>query len=276
MTRWNSIYIWLILVAWPFHLLTGQNLYDPTNTRLFANHLFNTGQYDFAASEYEKLVFFEPANDSFKLQLISSYRLDGQYKKASQRCVELYDGRLEIIPGPLAREYASSLLLQKYTAQARDFLDTNQQMNTSFAKDARLGSWLLEKNWQQAYHISQEHPGANEHLSRLASKGVGLSYKSPWLAGGMSVIIPGAGKLYTGYWQDGLLALLFVSANAWQAYRGFNKKGIESAYGWTFASISFLFYSGNIYGAVKSAKKYNTRLDDELLQEAEHFIYGNF
>ena len=80
----------------------------------------------------------------------------------------------------------------------------------------------------------------------------------------MSAIIPGSGKFYTGRWRDGAVAFLFVSLNTWQAYRAFNKNGINSIYGWIFGTISLTFYSANIYGSYKSALNFNKKILNNL------------
>ena len=66
--------------------------------------------------------------------------------------------------------------------------------------------------------------------------------------------------------------MLFVAANAWQAYRGFNEHGIKSTYGWTFASLSASFYIGNIFGAVKAAKRYNKNKRNEIDNQVFDFV----
>jgi hypothetical protein len=89
----------------------------------------------------------------------------------------------------------------------------------------------------------------------------------------MSTFIPGSGKIYTKNWQDGLIALLFVASNAWQAYRGFSKDGVKSTYGWVFGSIGAGFWLGNIYGSYKSAQKFNKQIQKGYHDKISGVIY---
>jgi TM2 domain-containing membrane protein YozV len=88
--------------------------------------------------------------------------------------------------------------------------------------------------------------------------------KSPFVAGTLSTILPGAGKVYAGRWKDGLVSLLFVGANAYSAYRGFSSGGIQSPYGWLFGGLSAGFYIGGIYGSQKAARIYNHTLEAKI------------
>ena len=94
-------------------------------------------------------------------------------------------------------------------------------------------------------------------FAQLTNEALTLKRKSPIVAVGLSTVVPGLGKAYSGAWKDGLVSLVFVSLTAWQGYRGFKNHGMNSAYGWTFASISGAFYIGNLYGSAKAAKKRN-------------------
>ena len=97
-------------------------------------------------------------------------------------------------------------------------------------------------------------------------------FKNPFIAGSFSALIPGTGKFYTGNWGDGVFSMLFIAGNVWQAYRGFNEHGIKSGYGWAFASLSASFYVGNIFGAVKAAKRYNKTRKNDIDNQIFEFV----
>ncbi len=78
--------------------------------------------------------------------------------------------------------------------------------------------------------------------------------KSPLLAAAMSAVIPGSGRVYAGRPWDGLMGFLTVAlmANgAWLANE--NGSAIEKG---IFIPIAAIFYSGEIYGAWRTAKYY--------------------
>ena len=62
--------------------------------------------------------------------------------------------------------------------------------------------------------------------------------------------------------------MVLVGATGIQAYRGFNEKGVKSAYGWIFGGFGAGLYLGNIYGSFKSAKDFNHKHENELLKKA--------
>ena len=103
-----------------------------------------------------------------------------------------------------------------------------------------------------------------------------MKYKSRFLAGSLSAIIPGMGKVYSGRWKDGIISLLFVAGTGYQAYRAFNDKGIESVYGWIMGSLSLGFYIGNIYGSAKAARLYNTKQDQFYREKVTHYYIDHY
>lgn len=80
-----------------------------------------------------------------------------------------------------------------------------------------------------------------------------LPRKSPWLAAGLSAVVPGLGRVYTGRWQDGLVSFLLVGIPSALAAQGFHEDGEASVRGWILASTAALFYAGNVYGSAVGA-----------------------
>jgi len=136
-----------------------------------------------------------------------------------------------------------------------------------------LNSW--EKSSELLLVLKNPNSIYYDNLYTLIAGHHNIRYKSPFKAGLMSGVIPGSGKFYTKNWQDGVIAFIFVTANAWQSYRGFKKHGTKSAYGWIFGTLSAGFYIGNIFGSVKSAKRYNHKLDDELYIKSANTLVDN-
>ena len=92
----------------------------------------------------------------------------------------------------------------------------------------------------------------------------------------MSMLIPGTGKMYAGYWKDGLVSLLMTSMMAWQAYRGFDQRGIKSGYGWVYTGLATGFYIGNLYGTVKAVRKFNTHFKHQTIHKIEKITFSTF
>ena len=78
--------------------------------------------------------------------------------------------------------------------------------------------------------------------------------KSPLLAGVLSTIIPGAGRIYACKWFDGLMGFFIVYLTAASAIESSKR---DNAFNKVFSySIAGVFYTGEIYGAYRSAKYY--------------------
>ena len=57
------------------------DLFSEKNTAEFAQFLFESNQYGFAAEEFERLAFLYPANQEYQLALLESYRYANECTK---------------------------------------------------------------------------------------------------------------------------------------------------------------------------------------------------
>ena len=101
--------------------------------------------------------------------------------------------------------------------------------------------------------------GSCESPESLIGKINNLKKKRSLNAVALSFLIPGLGKVYANQPKNGLLTLFTNGLFGYQAYRGFNQKGISSIYGWAFLSASTIFYFGNLYGSYAAVNRYNTQ-----------------
>jgi hypothetical protein len=101
-------------------------------------------------------------------------------------------------------------------------------------------------------------------LHALGLEGTKLHPKSAGLAGAMSAIVPGSGKVYAGRAWDGLYSFLIIGILASQSYEGYRKDGPVSVRCMTFGLLGSVFYAGNIYGSFMAANLYNRSLERAL------------
>ena len=80
----------------------------------------------------------------------------------------------------------------------------------------------------------------------------GYKPKSPWLAGVMSAVIPGSGKIYAGDLRSGISTLMIVGALGGIAAESWIKLGGRDWRTIALSSVFGLFYIGNIYGSALS------------------------
>jgi hypothetical protein len=73
-------------------------------------------------------------------------------------------------------------------------------------------------------------------------------------------LIPGLGYAYTEHWQSAVSALVINGLLTYATIRSIhNDQDRQGAY---WGAITLAWYSGSIYGSVKSAERYN-RVQDE-------------
>lgn len=273
MIRLIKFFVLFCLIITP---LSAQNLFDETNTSKFAGYLYQTQQYSLAAQEYERLVFLAPSDLNYKLSLVKSYRLTGDYTLARKRFNGLFGDSIYSVNNTLSAEYLKSILLQEDLSSAQDFINRSKGLDLVSKTNYQSYIYLLGRKWKKADSVLSSQPSSDQKLVLLCQSGLRIHHKSPFLAGTFSAILPGTGKVYTGFWKDGIVSFLFVAANAWQTYRGFSKDGVRSTQGWIFGGLTAGFYLGNIYGSVKSAVKHNKRANDAIYNESKSIIFSGF
>ncbi len=257
--------------------LGGQSIYDYEHSKKFADYLFKSGQYDLAIEEFERVLFLRPGDTTSQDKLIKSFRLGGDYAGGLKRLHAFYAGDVKM-PSAFRKEELRLYVMSDSLTRARQSLD-RLNISASGKQAYRLGLYLLGKRWEEARQLSARIDAENPLAAKfndILSKRMEAGHKSPLLAAALSTLVPGLGKVYTKDYADAAMALLFVGANAWQAYRGFSKNGKSSVYGWVFGGLAASFYIGNIYGAGKAAKRYNKKLDDEAYQKAKYIFDTTF
>lgn len=254
--------------------------YSSENILKFADHLMNQRDYLRAAGEYERYLFYQPKEkEEINYRIALCYRFGGKTEKA----IDSF------------REYLQEFPASKYTSNAyyqigvshflmQRFEESAKYLNTSIPNitDVRFKtesqqliglSYLMQRQWHTAEDVFNKLQQSEilsvrekaKAYSEYAIQGTNLPTRSPFLAGFLSTIVPGAGRLYTGRVGDAFTSLILVGLTGWQTYDGFNRDGITSAKGWTLGTLGAIFYVGNIYGSVISARIYNREITEEFL-----------
>ena len=273
--------------------------YSPENVLQFADFLFEEGDYLRAASEYQRYLYYarlentppeesqtpenqttlRNAREAIHYKIALCYRLGGE----PMRAVDTFETLLQKHPqSPFAsRAYYQlgvSYFLMEQFSDAVQFLQktlpriTDARLHTE-AKQLIGLAYLMQKQWREADEVFmavQTSAGAigtdkAAMYRQYAVQGANLPNRNPFLAGILSTMLPGAGRLYTGSTGDAIASLIIVGFTGWQSYDGFNRDGITSVKGWTFGTIGGAFYLGNIYGSVISARVYNRTVENEFL-----------
>lgn len=284
----------LMAVGWlmflPGHAHAAVLQVDAEKQLNLADHFFSIQEYPDAVSEYRKFLFFFPDHNR---AAYARFRVAMAYfkQKAYERAVALFEG---IAGGSYAGEFsvdASFMVSRCYTAMGRGaravanlkalmevmsdaatvdrawheigwiYLETARPLTDRALESARMAFSNISESGKNKYFPGILMP----HLDRARFDPGGLmaDMKSPGLAGGLA-IVPGAGYLYSGRYQDALIAFLFNVGMMIAAYESFDND--NEALGVIIAGVELGFYAGNIYGSISAAHKYNRNLSDAFLK----------
>lgn len=268
--------IFFLIVIFHYSLLNGsycsaQNLFDLSHTKNFADYLYQSGQYNLAAEECERWLFLQPESDSASLLLLRSYRKGGLYSQGISKAKLLFPD-FEKMNVSVAKEYSILLLLNRNFITVDSFLSVENHLSSMDRDYLLMNKNLIQKKWKEAEQIYLSNNNSDTRAfapySIVFKSYKDLPHRYAGLAMTMSTIIPGTGKIYSGDWKDALFSMLLIGASGIQSYRGFERNGTKSVYGWIFGGFSAGLYLGNIYGSFKSAKDFNHRHENELLKKA--------
>lgn len=223
------------------------------------------------------------------LRAADAHRMARQYEPAAALYREAASAATEQADLATLREGQSLYLAKKFEpATARLAVVVTQYPDSKYRNEAEAYlalAHLAVGDWGSA-------TGAYRHLadratdtttkkawSDLASASAGISNtpeKSLRLAAFLSLILPGAGQIYTEHYGEAAMAFAVNAVfgalfwDSWLKARDLQESGPHRGWAYTTPTIyGFLgssFYLGNIYGAAISAQRYN-RLEVDKARE---------
>jgi TM2 domain-containing membrane protein YozV len=247
------------------------DLYSAENRRQFADYLYCQKDYLRAVNEYEEILG-SISSDTIRFKIGLAYLKMGKYDSASasfsQIGVNSYffnNANIEF--------FKSQFLLSKFDTLDRsinNYLPVGQLNAFTYLFDYKP---LPTKN----IFLSPFEGNNKAIVSDFYDRKLNPPYKSELTAVLLSTIIPGAGKIYTKEYSDGIIAFLVTGLMAYISYTNF--KADHKFRGWLFAGLSAFFYGGNIYGSAASAQIYNAQVNFKLnsdmklfLEEKDYFV----
>lgn len=255
-----------------------ENLFDCDHSKRFASYLFNTGQYELSQHELERLLFFCDPDSASQLLLLKSYRKLKKFNKENVYFIGKSVKELQTLSPDFRLEYIRLQMAQKNYSRVQNLAQEGFDFKQKQAH--LLGASLLQKDWQMAYELSQQdftNAGFKmKGLAQIADKSYHQKRKKPWIATALSVVLPGSGKAYSGYWGDAAISFLFTASTSFFAYRAFEKYGTNNVYPWLIGGLAVSYYSANIYGGNRAAVHYNDNLDHEIIHETESILYSDY
>ncbi len=220
--------------------------FEPSDTLHYykALSLYTAGDLCHAAESFKKVsrgsVFFEPS--VFLNMACDAYTL--QYESAKNLLLS-YDG-------PRSE-------LKSYELAALCLLQDDKQGYETYSKDFTYNNYSLSQGENMFDKIYGE---------RFCS-----SAKNPWIAAGLSAVVPGLGKIYNGNYGEGAASFLLVGSFAGFAAESWIKKGGGDWRTILFTSIASLLHISNIYGSYVSVGLYNSYLKDAQNETIVFYIH---
>ncbi|MBK7228791.1 MAG: hypothetical protein IPH97_07970 [Ignavibacteriales bacterium] len=267
----NKIFFLLVVILFPIY---GQqiDIHSPKNIKKFADFLFCDKDYLRAIDEYKK--YLEVVNnDTIRFKIALGYSLINDQSNALQEFSSinnssaLYEqSRIEVLKSlSLSKSDSAFYLLANNLINSKSQFSNNAQrlLNTSI---------LLNEN---------ELPDKNKFLIPFESDDklllgnyydlkINPPYKSETVAGILSAIIPGSGKIYTEDYGDGITAFLLTGLFTYLAYTNFEND--HQTRGWIFTALGAGFYAGNVYGSVASAQIFNAKVNFDFENGLKLFL----
>lgn len=250
------------------------DLQSPSNIKLFADYLFCEKDYLRAIDEYEKYLRTNE-DDSIQFKIAFSFLEIGRYENAIEKFTKVK--RTSSFYESSKIERLKSYFLLNDSIQLISEADSIIKTESQFARNA-----LKLKNISLL--LTQNPPSKNEFLSsfdvyeerdalNLYNQKIDPNFKSGMLAGILSTIIPGAGKIYTENYSDGITAFLLSGLFGYLAYTNFEHNHNFRA--WIFTAVASGFYAGNIYGSIASAQIFNAKINFDFNNGVKLFLENN-
>lgn len=245
-----------------------------------AQHLMKEGEYYRAITEYKRFLYYFPGSpkaEEARLRIVEAYVKGRWWEDGIRKARELLD--MEISKEVRARTLFFVGVCQirlGLLGDARETLLGVVQLSSDPELRGRAEYLLGETHalggdWDEAIRFLESLP----RESGLSRRGLQKAHlvrsratspeKSPWVAGALAAILPGAGHLYTERYLDAGLVFSVNAAFASAAVEAIRKENLPLAGG--LAAAELVWYAGNIFSAVGSAHKFNRALRRELLEE---------
>ncbi|MCP3871735.1 MAG: tetratricopeptide repeat protein [Desulfobacteraceae bacterium] len=241
----------------------------------YANKLFDSKDFDTALVEYNRFIHFFPDSEhldqaQFNIAVCKFYQK--KYHDAARAFNQIiikgkendltieaffYQSRSFINAGKTA--YAQ-IVLQNFLkltddTDIKDRIYYNLvQLYLSESKKSIPGSLSLAQRYLQKISDTGAGKYNTDHYADLIFRAEHAPKKNP-AAAGLFAIIPGGGFLYCGRYKDALVTFLLNAGLIVATYQAWDND--NEALAGVLGFVETGFYTGNIYGSITSAHKYN-------------------
>lgn len=256
-----------ILVCCSFSLFGQEKSEDFRNQYEFTRFLMHQKLFDFASEELERLHFQYPNDRTILRDLVYSYRQMGDVSTIEKRLMNS-----SIKDSIINSEFIAALQINDYFQKSYSILTQDQPSNFSKYFQLKTCNELFLQDTKTAVKTWEYSHIKDQELQSILTRSTDLKQKSTFVGAALSSILPGSGRVYAKDAKDGIISLLFVATTAYQSYRRFHANGIKSTSAWIYGGFSLGFYIANIYGTVKSVKRYNSLQWRSIHDDTKNYI----
>jgi TolA-binding protein len=254
----------------------------------YAEQLYIQKKFMLAVMEFERFIFFFPGDGRVpeaRYHMGMAYYSERRYPQAIHAFKELIEntGAGSTYHAPSFFMAAESQLRMGSQSAAMTTLGNlvirSNDINVRDEAHYRLGWIFLEMtDWEKARTYFQRISKSNQTEYRLVDLIKKLEdtdtieHKSPKVAGALA-ILPGGGYLYCNRPRDALISFMLNGGLIYAAYEAFDNE--LYALGAVISFVEIGFYSGNIYGSISSAHKYNQDQDRRFVDRLKENLKIN-
>jgi TM2 domain-containing membrane protein YozV len=245
------------------------NFHTPENKKKFADYLFCEGDYLRAVEEYESIrdLF---RNDTVDFKIMLGYSSLGLFEESNE-IFEQFNYESVFYSDGYLYSLKNKLLIEQREFDYPGIPAFDQTQWKSFLKLFSISMLYSDEPFvSKEKFVSIFEEDEQYKVTLLYDYKFNPPYKSEALAGVLSAIIPGSGKMYVGEWGDGITALLVTGLFAFLAYDNF--RADHNTRAWIFTGLGAFFYAGNVYGSVASAQIFNARINFEFKEGLNLFL----
>ena len=256
---------------------------------LYAEHLFDQRAYSSAILEYKRLLFYHPdipRADLARYRIGLSYYHQGNRELARQKFEEV----TQQFPHSPLNLQAQLMLGRTYfdaknysTARSTFFPIVSADGETA-AQARYLRGWcyIHERAWFRAITefrtVQQLQPDTplsqiSDQLADVTYANTPLPFKSPRLAEWMSTFFPGAGQIYAGRLESGLIAGVVNAAVCYLLVDSILDERYVDAVG--ICLVGSRFYINNRVKARKWTIEHNRRLEVDFIRQLKQQVQDN-
>ncbi len=265
----------IILVINPF-----SNNAQEFSNNTFADYLFQEGEYYRAITEYYRLLH-TVSDSTMKAGLLRKVGLC-YFKGADYDVYILFFEKNQPIFSKDSLLYSEMVLdlgksyyhLNHYKKAIAELDSQQLSSQNQFFNDFQFLlaiAYSRMYDWQKAIEKLQLINQGHSDINKIRAKNMilslqnfpDLSHRSPFLAGGLSAIIPGAGYAYCHRWGTAIASFLVNGLLVWTFSDALKKEqyGLASLTGF----VGIGWYVGNIKGSTKATRKYNSHIRNDYI-----------